>query len=204
MPRLADEDKRTRLITASLEEFGERGYAAARVSDIALRAGVAPGTVYTYFTDKEDLFRCTVQHGWDEFQDELNRVLDTPGSFHQRFEALIDYGFDLLRRVYPIVRGMAEEANRLDLFNENLDRLCSGLERLLEIRPDSGGILAAHDPALRMYFLKITVLGILFKVALAQPSELDREIEEVKAAVKQGFLYTHHPPHAAEGEDGRR
>ncbi len=204
MPRSLDKDKRTRLITASLEEFGERGYAAARVSDIARRAGVAPGTVYTYFDDKEDLFRCTVQHGWDEFQGELNRVLETPGNFNQRFEALIDYGFDLLRRVYPIVRGMADEANRLDLFNKNLDRLCAGLERLLEIRPDSGGIFATGDPALRMYFLKITVLGILFKVALAQPSELDREIEEVKAAVKQGFLYTHPPPHAAEGEDGRR
>lgn len=191
MARSRDGDKRARLIAASFEQFGERGFAAARVCDIARRANVAPGTVYTYFADKQDLFRCTVQYGWDEFQTELDRLLRTPGDFHFRFDALLDYGFDLLHSVYPIVRGMAEEANRLDLFNENLERLCAGLERLLERHPEAGGVFAVRDPDLRTYFLKITVLGILFKVALAAPEELDHEISEMKAAVKQGFL---HPP----------
>ena len=188
MARSRDKNKRARLIAASFEEFGARGFAATRVSDIARRARVAPGTVYTYFNDKEHLFRCTVQHGWDEFQGALNRLLETPGEFHQRFEGLLDYGFALLHRIYPIVRGMSEEANRLDLLNENLDRLCAGLERLLENRPGSGGFFTDRDPALRVYFLKIAVLGILFKAALVQPEELGREIAEIKAAVKEGFL----------------
>ena len=49
------------LIEAALEVFVERGYAAARLEDIAQRAGVTKGTVYLYFTDKEELFEAVVQ-----------------------------------------------------------------------------------------------------------------------------------------------
>jgi AcrR family transcriptional regulator len=49
------------LIEAALDVFVERGYAAARLDDIAQRAGVTKGTVYLYFTDKEELFEAVVQ-----------------------------------------------------------------------------------------------------------------------------------------------
>ena len=42
---------------AALTEFGERGLAAARLDDIAKRAGLSKGTIYLYFPNKEELFR---------------------------------------------------------------------------------------------------------------------------------------------------
>lgn len=44
------------LVAAALELFVEKGYAATRLDDVARRAGVAKGTVYLYFTNKEALF----------------------------------------------------------------------------------------------------------------------------------------------------
>lgn len=41
---------------AALDLFLERGYRATRISDVATRAGVAKGTVYLYFADKQALF----------------------------------------------------------------------------------------------------------------------------------------------------
>ena len=41
---------------AALELFLERGYRGTRVSDVASRAGVAKGTVYLHFADKQALF----------------------------------------------------------------------------------------------------------------------------------------------------
>ncbi len=41
---------------AAFEIFGERGLAAARLEDIAKRAGVSKGTIYLYFPNKEALF----------------------------------------------------------------------------------------------------------------------------------------------------
>ena len=50
-------ERRDAILHAALEEFAASGYAAARLDDVAKRAGVAKGTIYLYFADKETLFR---------------------------------------------------------------------------------------------------------------------------------------------------
>lgn len=49
------------LLDAALAEFFEKGFAAARLEDIAARAGVSKGTVYLYFDSKEEMFEALVQ-----------------------------------------------------------------------------------------------------------------------------------------------
>ena len=49
------------LVVAALEVFVERGYAAARLEDVARRAGVTKGTIYLYFENKEALFKAMVR-----------------------------------------------------------------------------------------------------------------------------------------------
>ena len=50
------------IIEAAVEVFAEHGFAAAKLADVATRAGVVKGTLYRYFDTKEDLFRAVVQH----------------------------------------------------------------------------------------------------------------------------------------------
>jgi TetR/AcrR family fatty acid metabolism transcriptional regulator len=52
-PRVTD--KRRRILEAAVHVFARKGYFAARVSDIARKAGVADGTIYLYFRNKEDV-----------------------------------------------------------------------------------------------------------------------------------------------------
>ena len=47
---------REAILAAALDEFSARGFAAARLDDVARRAGVAKGTIYVHFRDKETLF----------------------------------------------------------------------------------------------------------------------------------------------------
>lgn len=49
--------RRAAILDAALDEFSARGFAAARLDDVAERAGVAKGTIYLYFADKESLFQ---------------------------------------------------------------------------------------------------------------------------------------------------
>jgi AcrR family transcriptional regulator len=49
------------IVEAALDVFAEKGFAAARLDDIALRAGVSKGALYLYFETKEDLFRAVVR-----------------------------------------------------------------------------------------------------------------------------------------------
>jgi AcrR family transcriptional regulator len=55
------EDRPREICTAALEVFSEKGFAAAKLDEIARRAGVSKGTLYLYFKDKEDLFRAVVR-----------------------------------------------------------------------------------------------------------------------------------------------
>jgi AcrR family transcriptional regulator len=50
-------ERREAIIEAALDEFIARGYAATRLDDVASRAGVAKGTIYLHFADKETLFQ---------------------------------------------------------------------------------------------------------------------------------------------------
>ena len=52
---------RDRIIRAALEVFAEKGFAAARMEDIAARAGAAKGTIYLYFPSKEAVFEALVR-----------------------------------------------------------------------------------------------------------------------------------------------
>src|SRR3954451_10213950 len=49
-------ERRQDIIEAALDEFIARGFAATRLDDIAKRAGVAQGTIYLHFRDKESMF----------------------------------------------------------------------------------------------------------------------------------------------------
>jgi len=49
------------IIEAAIAIFAERGFGAARLEDVARRAGVAKGTVFVYFPTKDDLFRAVAQ-----------------------------------------------------------------------------------------------------------------------------------------------
>ena len=57
-PRAARQvERREAILAAALDEFSASGFAAARLDDVARRAGVAKGTIYLYFRDKESLFQ---------------------------------------------------------------------------------------------------------------------------------------------------
>jgi len=49
------------IVSAALEVFADRGFAATKLEDIARRAGVTKGTIYLYFDSKEALFKALIR-----------------------------------------------------------------------------------------------------------------------------------------------
>ena len=49
------------LLQAALELFVEKGFAATKVEEVALRAGVSKGTLFLYYASKEELFKAVIQ-----------------------------------------------------------------------------------------------------------------------------------------------
>jgi AcrR family transcriptional regulator len=54
-------DRPAEIVSAALAVFAEKGFAAAKLDEIAARAGVSKGALYLYFETKEDLFRAVVE-----------------------------------------------------------------------------------------------------------------------------------------------
>ncbi|HKR24144.1 MAG TPA: TetR/AcrR family transcriptional regulator [Allosphingosinicella sp.] len=74
------------IVAAALEMFGEKGFAGARIEEIAKRAGVSKGTLYLYFETKADIFRAVVEESVKPNIEALERTvlaMDLP------FEALV-------------------------------------------------------------------------------------------------------------------
>ena len=49
------------IISAALEVFADRGFAATKLEDVARKAGVTKGTIYLYFENKEALFKALIR-----------------------------------------------------------------------------------------------------------------------------------------------
>lgn len=67
--------RRQAIVRAAIDIFAERGYFAARMHDVAERAGVADGTLYLYFTGKEDLLVSILEGHADNFLARARRDL---------------------------------------------------------------------------------------------------------------------------------
>src|SRR3989440_6344219 len=68
-------ERRLAIIEAAMEEFIARGFAATRLDDVAKRAGVAKGTIYLHFKDKEALFEELIRTAIVPM---INRLWGTP------------------------------------------------------------------------------------------------------------------------------
>ena len=60
-------DKYQRILSAAIQVIAEKGYFQSRVSDIAERAGVADGTIYLYFKNKEQILRAAIDSAFAGF-----------------------------------------------------------------------------------------------------------------------------------------
>lgn len=70
--------RRQAILDAALAVFAERGFEAARLDDVAGRAGVAKGTLYLYFKDKEALFEALIHSAIDPVLERLRTLVALP------------------------------------------------------------------------------------------------------------------------------
>jgi AcrR family transcriptional regulator len=78
------------IVAAALLVFAEKGFAGARMEEIATRAGLSKGAVYLYFPTKEEVFRAVVEQAVAPNIDALGKVMlavDMP--FPERVRALL-------------------------------------------------------------------------------------------------------------------
>jgi AcrR family transcriptional regulator len=172
MSRVREEGIEERILDSAFKVFGECGFADATIKEIAEGVGLSSGSLYTYFDSKEELFRASVKRVWANFMLELSDIAERRLGREERSSLLLERGFDALIRAFPLVKGIFLEACRLDLIEEDLDRVCDAMGDILG--PDESDPLRERwlaQTERRKLMMRVIVLGVLTTAALAPRPE---------------------------------
>ncbi|TWT08970.1 TetR/AcrR family transcriptional regulator [Planomicrobium sp. CPCC 101079] len=91
-----DKPKYRQIVDAAVIVIAENGYHQAQVSKIAKQAGVADGTIYLYFKNKEDILISVFQEKMGIFVSKLEEILSKESTASEKLGSMIESHFSLL------------------------------------------------------------------------------------------------------------
>ncbi len=188
MARHPDEVKREKILESAFTCFGKHGYRSTTIKQIADLAGVAPGSIYTYYADKARLYQAAVDAGWNQFLAEIKKAVALPDPYEEKLIRLIEYGIDLLGKYYPLLKGMFSESNRRRLFQKNLNKLSDTFEEFFSEGMKRGILVFSGDTDSRRFFIKVVIAGLLLHASLLDSKQIAKEVESMKLFVKSAFM----------------
>jgi AcrR family transcriptional regulator len=139
---------RRRLIAAAIELFAREGLHGATSARIASAAGVATGTFYLHFRDKQELFSAVVHSALEELRARLRPAVEAAGpdareQVRVRTVELVAFAEEN-RSLIRILFGRRHEAG--ELAEEVLEALIPGIEESLRARAAAGEVPADLHP----------------------------------------------------------
>lgn len=177
MSRLPDESKKLKILETSFRLFGNLGYKDTTIKMVADESDIAPGSVYTYFQSKKNLYRQTSRYIWQVLTNEMDAIIYSSRDFETKVFLLGQLGINMLRQASFLLLGVYEKPTRRRYMKEHLDKICW---RLLPIfKTDSApNELKESSAENTVYFLKNYVSGILFQYLLMTTKEEQDEFIE--------------------------
>jgi AcrR family transcriptional regulator len=176
MVRTLDEAKRTAILSAAKAIIVKDGYAAAKISDIALEAKVAPGTLYLYFENKEALASAIGAEFFSRmfvrFATIIRQIEDPDGII-----TLVDWALEVAEQECQVLAMVRERSQDWKSKKEGRKRLIPLLaEALIDLM--SRGVIRKYDDAT---MLAEFVQAIMRRVIMAHAIFLDENMEQLKA-----------------------
>ncbi len=96
-PTTARREKRPLILRAATEVFAEQGFNSVTVAAIADRAGIGKGTVYEYFSSKDELLFAVFEWMNEGIFERIHILLEDGGTTHDRLLMLLDLGARITR-----------------------------------------------------------------------------------------------------------
>jgi len=179
-------DKRGRIIDAAVAVFAEKGFHAARVSDVAKRAGVADGTIYLYFKNKEDLLLSLFEEKMGRQIDSLETAWKDIDDPVERMRAYARHHFRQLQAHPELAQVLQVELRQSHKFfsdyrPEKLWQCLNAFKSQVEEAQRQGLVRADVDPFLTMW----AIFGALDEISIQWVLARKREKFNLEAAADQ-------------------
>jgi len=164
-PRRDASVARAALIAAAVAEFSRKGFAGARVDEIAASAGVNKQLVYHYFDSKQGLYLVALESVYAEIREKEQKLSLGALEPMEAMAQLVGFSFDYLAE-HPEFIALLTDENRNQgshiLASERLQKMHSPFIEMLEATLERGvtaGVFRADFDAINLY---ISVAGISY------------------------------------------
>jgi TetR/AcrR family fatty acid metabolism transcriptional regulator len=189
----ADPEKRKRLLHAAVQTFGRRGFHEAKIAEIAAEAGVAEGTVYLYFRNKEDLLGCVFDETMDGVLSQARAIRSAEGAAGEKLKQLVGLHLSFLARDRALASVFQIELRRSARLVERFSRTkLSEYFRLLDgvVKEGiaSGELRSDLDPRLAIRILFGAADEILSEWLLSGEAKPAADAEKLVGTLLRGFL----------------
>ena len=175
-------ERRDAIVAAAMEEFITRGFAATRLDDIAKRAGVAKGTIYLHFKDKESMFEELVRTVIVPVVAKLNALPPPTGSVRDLIET---FAGNFLKEVIgtrrgDLVRLIVAEGPRFPAvadfyYREVVSRGMAGMRALIELGIARGEIHQANLARYPQILIAPAMIAVIWQSLFARHAPLDAQ-----------------------------
>lgn len=155
--RRTDPQRGPRILESAARLFEQRPYHEVRMDDVAAHAGVAKGTLYRYFRDKEALYLGLILAGLDGLYDEMRRALPEAKSPEAKVYRFVDCSLRFFERNPSFI----DLVQRVEVGGDaaGLDALNASRGRFFQLTHDLIAELVAtgrHAPDVRLAALALT------------------------------------------------
>lgn len=189
-------EKRDRIVNAAIEVFAEKGFRSARVSDIARRAGVADGTIYLYFRNKEDVLLSIFEEKMELLLVALRDALEGVEDPHDRMRCYARHHFQQLRENPALAQVFQVELRQSHRFfreyrPEKLWQYLDVFGELVREGQAQGSFRADLDPFLMKwaFFGALDELSIQWVLARRRDRfDLEKAADQVVDVFLQGLI----------------
>ena len=173
-------ERRAAIVEAAFDEFVARGFTATRIDDIAKRAGVAKGTIYLHFKDKESMFEELVRTAIVPLVTRLAAPPAPGGTVRAAVERLAD---TFIREVAStrrgdIIRLIVSEGPRFPAiadfyYREVISRGLGAMRALIELGIGRGEIRETDLARFPQIMIAPAIVAVIWKSLFERHSPLD-------------------------------
>ncbi len=173
-------ERRQAIIDAALDEFIARGFTATRLDDVARRAGVAKGTIYLHFKDKESMFEELIRTGLVPLIGQLHAPPPAGGSVRAALEGFAKtFAQEVVTtRRGDIVRLIVAEGARFPAiadfyYREVVSRGLAGMRSLIELGIKSGEIRQQGLTRFPQIIVAPAIIAVIWQGLFSKHAPLD-------------------------------
>ena len=173
-------ERREAIIEAALDEFISRGFTATRIDDVARRAGVAKGTIYLHFKDKESMFEELIRTALVPLIGRLHAPPPIGGSVRDAVEAFARTFIQEVAstRRGDIVRLIVAEGPRFPsiadfYYREVVSRGLAGMRALIELAVSRGEIQQKNLARFPQILVAPAIIAVIWQSLFSKHAPLD-------------------------------